>query len=305
MIKLTLHQTLIELPSINMLKKQLELQQKSTAVKMREHLLMKLQWQINTNRLLTKMLLPEQNIILKMLKITLHIDNGFLKIELETGLKLNLKLQILAEVPSIKVFQMLQLQLLINKNKKLNQMPLLQNLKQMQKLLPLLKKTELLLLESIKLEIMLNHLEIQEAGDQYGQSILYPNKNKALQMIAPKLEEQLLKTPLIPQEFKEQLKLKQQQQLLLVTLNPQKNQVSTQQILNNKLTMLEEVEFKLLEILLDGECKQDHTILSTRQVMNHMLQLLLNQTSSIKVMINRTSNGEHQFIPLNIAYLHI
>ena len=305
MIKMPLHQTQTEPPLKIMLMRQLELYQKNTAVRMREHLLTGLLWPINTNRLSTKMQLLEQNIILKMLKIMLHTDNGFLKIELETGLKLNLKLQILAEVSSIKVFRMLQLQLLINKNKKLNQMPLFQNLKQMQELLQQLKRTELLLLELIKLETMLNHLEIQEAGDQYGQSILYPNKNKALQMIALKQEKQQLKMPLMSQEFKEQARLKQQIKLLLVMQNLRRNLVNTQQILNNKLTTFEEEEYRLLEILLDGECKQDLMIPSIQQVMNHMLQLLSNQTSFIRVMINRTSNGEHPKIPLNIIYLHI
>jgi len=64
--------------------------------------------------------------------------------------------------------------------------------------------------------------------------------------------------------------------------------------------MLEEEEFMLLEMLLDGEHKLLLLILLEMLVVvdiitNHTLWPLLNQTLSIKVTTNQESNGEMEF----------
>lgn len=107
-------------------------------------------WLVNTNQLMIRMLLPELNTSITMLKTMLHINNGFLKTEQTTGLKLNLRhmeIQMPTEVFSIQVFLMPQLLLLNKKKMRLNQMLLLKRIKTMPELLLLPKRMESLLQE--------------------------------------------------------------------------------------------------------------------------------------------------------------
>jgi len=68
--------------------------------------------------------------------------------------------------------------------------------------------------------------------------------------------------------------------------------VIIQLILSKKLTMLEEEEFMLLEMPLDGECKWVLKTLLEMQVTSHTLSNLLDQTSSIKQTTNPQPSGE-------------
>ena len=74
--------------------------------------------------------------------------------------------------------------------------------------------------------------------------------------------------------------------------------------------MLEEVEFMLLEMLLDGEHKLLLLILLEMLVVvdiitNHTLWPLLNQTLSIKVTTNQESNGEMEFKTIDSVKYYI
>merc|ERR1712166_569544 len=112
------------------------------------------------------------------------------------------------------------------------------------------------------------------------------------QKIVIKLERWLLTMLLKLQKFKELQKQAMLKKLPLIMLMPPVNQLNIQLTPNKKLTMLEEEEFMLLEMLLAGECKLVPKTLLTQLVMRNTLPPSSNQISSIKATTNQMSNGE-------------
>ena len=241
----------------------------------------------------------ELNIKSRMLKTKFTITNGPSRTNSETGLKL--KPQTLPEVLSNQVFLTLLLLLLNNKLIWLHRMLLMPKDKLITQLLLKPKRMELLPQELIKFKVVPRPLKTQEDGDSSGQPALFL-KQKDLQKTLIKLKNKLSKMLLRLLKFKLNKKDKMFQQLPQIMLVLPQNLQNIQPIPSKKLTMLEEEEFMLLEMLLDGECKWVLETLLEMQVTSHTFLNLLDQTSSIKQTTNPQPSGENFKIFDSVKY---